>query len=224
MINIILADTHPVMLVGMTEALRQHPDFRIISCASNASELLDKLDKNACDVLLLGYPILQTISDTGLSVHSVLNNHYPDISLVVLLSSDDAKICKFLLKTGVNCLLSKFDGVEHLCIGVENASAKLGYMSPSISRSNSKNHVQADERALTWKEAEVIRLILSGMSVSEIARKLHRTKQTISNQKNGALRKLGLSGDVELFRSSLCRDNQSSEMLDVTIGDGIKQD
>ncbi|KAA1005276.1 response regulator transcription factor [Paraburkholderia panacisoli] len=45
--------------------------------------------------------------------------------------------------------------------------------------------LSADTRARTLspREMEVIRLLVSGMSINEIAERLHRTKQTISAQK-----------------------------------------
>ncbi|VTR32784.1 Capsular synthesis regulator component B [Serratia fonticola] len=53
---------------------------------------------------------------------------------------------------------------------------------------------------LTRREAEVIRLYVSGMSVNDIASQLKRTKQTISSQKTSAMRKLQISRDADLFR------------------------
>ena len=46
----------------------------------------------------------------------------------------------------------------------------------------------------------MVRLYVSGMSIGEIAKKLNRSKQTISSQKVTAMRKLGIMRDAELFR------------------------
>jgi len=45
----------------------------------------------------------------------------------------------------------------------------------------------------------VLDLLLSGLTVSEIALRRHRSVKTVSTQKVAALRKLGLRNDVEIY-------------------------
>nr|WP_269835976.1 LuxR C-terminal-related transcriptional regulator [Enterobacter ludwigii] len=49
------------------------------------------------------------------------------------------------------------------------------------------------------RELEVVRLLVQGHSVNNIAAMLCRTKQTISAQKKSAMNKIGVSSDLELF-------------------------
>ncbi|MGE8356284.1 MAG: response regulator transcription factor [Microvirgula sp.] len=53
--------------------------------------------------------------------------------------------------------------------------------------------------ALTPRELEVIRLFVTGDSVSDIARQLNRSVKTVSTQKRQGSRKLGVSNDRELY-------------------------
>jgi DNA-binding NarL/FixJ family response regulator len=53
--------------------------------------------------------------------------------------------------------------------------------------------------SLSVRETEVLRLYLSGKSVTQIATALSRSVKTISRQKNCAMQKLGASNDRELF-------------------------
>jgi two-component system capsular synthesis response regulator RcsB len=53
---------------------------------------------------------------------------------------------------------------------------------------------------LTKRELEVVRFFVSGMSVTEIAMLLHRSKKTISTQKSAAMIKLGVERDADLVR------------------------
>lgn len=48
-----------------------------------------------------------------------------------------------------------------------------------------------------------MRLFVSGMNINAIATQLHRSKQTISTQKNSAMRKLGVNHDAGLVRAWL---------------------
>ena len=53
--------------------------------------------------------------------------------------------------------------------------------------------------ALSRRETEVLRLFASGLTVSEIARRLSRSVKTISRQKMDAMAKLGLHSDLEVY-------------------------
>ncbi|MCP1601797.1 DNA-binding NarL/FixJ family response regulator [Aeromonas caviae] len=52
---------------------------------------------------------------------------------------------------------------------------------------------------LTPKESEVVRLLASGMSVTQVAEYLNRSVKTISTQKKSAMLRLGLQSDSALF-------------------------
>ena len=55
-------------------------------------------------------------------------------------------------------------------------------------------------RELSFREREVLRCCLDGMSVTQIALKFERSVKTISTQKQAAFKKLGLRSDNELFK------------------------
>jgi two-component system capsular synthesis response regulator RcsB len=63
----------------------------------------------------------------------------------------------------------------------------------------------SDKKAvcLSKRESEVIRLYVSGMRINDIAVQLHRSKQTVSSQKNSAMKKLGIASDADLFKYAL---------------------
>lgn len=52
---------------------------------------------------------------------------------------------------------------------------------------------------LTEREAEVLRLFVSGRTISEIAAQRGRSVKTVSHQKISAMGKLGLRNDPELY-------------------------
>jgi len=53
---------------------------------------------------------------------------------------------------------------------------------------------------LSKRELEVVRMFVSGLTVTEIAERLHRSKKTISTQKGSAMAKLGILRDMDLVR------------------------
>jgi two-component system capsular synthesis response regulator RcsB len=56
-----------------------------------------------------------------------------------------------------------------------------------------------DPSALSRREAEIVRLYASGLTITQIAERVHRSVKTISQQKNNAMRKLGLTSNSQLY-------------------------
>jgi two-component system, NarL family, captular synthesis response regulator RcsB len=61
----------------------------------------------------------------------------------------------------------------------------------------------ASSMRLSQRESEVISLYVGGDTISAIAEKLARSKQTISTQKVSAMRKLGIENDADLFKYAI---------------------
>ena len=80
---------------------------------------------------------------------------------------------------------------------------------------------QQRDVVLSKRELEVVRLFVSGMTITEIAAQLKRSIKTISTQKNTAMRKLGIERDSELFQYA-----QSNGLLNLSayVGDGNLDD
>jgi two-component system capsular synthesis response regulator RcsB len=117
---------------------------------------------------------------------------------------NNAALFRSMLKLGVMGLLGKGSLAGELPTAIEHLRQGELYIAQSISLT-----LQAGDAAegagavgtaeLSPKELEVVRLLASGLSVSEIAGRLHRSKQTVSAQKVSAMRKLGVTNDAALF-------------------------
>ena len=68
---------------------------------------------------------------------------------------------------------------------------------PAVQRTNEP------DIPLSKRETDVVRLLAEGLTASEIAGRMGRSRKTISTQKVSAMRKLGLGTDMELFRYAL---------------------
>ncbi|MBS7440987.1 helix-turn-helix transcriptional regulator [Enterobacter sp. 120016] len=61
------------------------------------------------------------------------------------------------------------------------------------------NH-QSPNRQLTVRERRIITLYVRGVSIANIAKRLDAHPKTINNQKNYAMKKIGVRTRIELFR------------------------
>ncbi|AOJ91211.1 hypothetical protein WS87_31290 [Burkholderia sp. MSMB0856] len=136
----------------------------------------------------------------GLAMLSYLRTHFPDVQIILITALDGAGLANKLLKLGVKAIVSKVDDVAHLISAVYAVLANAEYLSPQVSAARRKQRIESRHLNLTKSEFEVLRLYVSGMSVSEIAAQLRRTRQTISAQKMKAMQKIGVERDADLYQ------------------------
>lgn len=206
-IRVVVADDHPGMLAGVRHELAQMSGIRLLATAADSTELMRLLVTTPCDVVVSDYAMPAGEHGDGIALFGLLRRRYPDLQLVVLTMLDNPAVLHTLVSSGVTCIVSKSDAVAHLGPAIHAAHRKGKYYSPTVDtviRSidwsvRSRNA----EGVLSRREAEVVRLYASGLTVNEIAERLHRSKKTISSQKAKAMEKLSIERDVDLLRYAM---------------------
>ncbi len=204
-IRLLLADDHPAVIAGVSVAVGAISDINIIGTACSSTAVVALLDRQPCDVLLTDYAMPGGDYGDGVPLLSFLMRRYPALRIVVLTMLDNPAILSGIVATGVQGVLSKSDDVEHIVLGVRSAMGGKVYFSPTMQAIfNTTRELQGPSmRPLTRRETEVVRLFVSGLSIGEIAQRLHRGKQTVSTQKMMAMRKLGIEREADLFRYAI---------------------
>lgn len=59
------------------------------------------------------------------------------------------------------------------------------------------------DESLTKREAEILKLIVSGKTNKKIARKIHRTERTVEYHRNRLMRKLGAHNAADLVKRAI---------------------
>jgi two-component system capsular synthesis response regulator RcsB len=105
------------------------------------------------------------------------------------------------LAQGVMAIIAKDASAKELPMAIKAVNEGRRFISESLRaallQTNAK--AQSGTPSLSAKEHEVVRMLASGMTVSEIADYFNRSVSTISKQKNMAMQRLGISTDVDLF-------------------------
>lgn len=201
MIKIAVADDHPAVLAGIQRELSRIPMFSLIGSGRNSTEIVDLLSGKGCDVLVTDYAMPGGKYGDGMAFLAFLRRRFPNIRIVVLTAIENGAISSDLARLGVHSVLSKTEDLRRLVAAIHSAFAGVPYFGESPAahiRSTGAGTGQID--LLSPREREVVRLFLGGSSIGEIAQQLHRAKQTVSNQKVSAMKKLGISWDIDLFR------------------------
>ncbi len=206
-IKVMLADDHPGMVAGVQHALAEVATISLVGAAANSTELVALLDRVPCDVVVSDYSMPAGDFGDGASLFGLLQRRYPQLKLVVLTMLDNAAVMHTLVTLGIGGIVSKSDALAHLIPAIHAAHTGGKYYSPSANKViqgiDWNRRGRNAESVLSRRESEVVRLYASGLTINEIAERLHRSKKTISTQKAKAMEKLGIEREVDLFRYAM---------------------
>lgn len=199
--KILIADDHPVYLLGLKTLLETQfsQDFTLDGMASNVDELLTALKKAQPDLLLTDFSMPGTQQSDGLHLIQYLRRTYPALPIVVISVLSNQAIANVMLKSGVIAVINKQSLSTELNACLKSFLQGHRHFHGGKLASNPVTDEQSNVGKLSPKETEVLRLMKQGQTVNEIAQTLHRSKQTISGQKKSAMSKLSLTTNADLF-------------------------
>jgi DNA-binding NarL/FixJ family response regulator len=197
LIRVAILDDHPVIAMGVAAYLESRPGFRVLHRETSSRGLLEKLSQSPCDVALVDFYLPQEPWD-GVSYLRRLRRYHPNMAIITFSAGNRQETQYAAFRAGANGYLAKQWGMGVLS---EMIRGVLSGRHKFLSVRDGRIHPQeptAPHEALTASEVEVLRHISQGLSVTQIAARLVRSKKTISTHKRCAMRKLQLSDDLSL--------------------------
>jgi len=200
MLRVVLADDHPVVLMGTRAALEAAGGIEVMGEAMNGDELLDLVAHCPCDVIVTDFSMPGGRHGDGLCLLELLHRRYPRLPIVVLTMVNNLAMLQTMRSRGVLALCDKRAPLRDVALAVRLAAEGKTFLSESIREQLSEFGMLdgTEITKLSAREAEVIRLYVGGMSVTLIAERLSRSVKTVSRQKRDAMRKLGIDHDSRL--------------------------
>lgn len=199
--RVIIADDHPVVLIGLKTSLREYGNgLEVVGEARHGRELLDLLAVQSCDLLVTDFSMPADIEGfDGLALIRQVRETLPSLPILVLTMLRNPALVQSMVGLGVRGVVDKMAMAKELMLAIDMIRAGRGYLSERMRRQIEGMNPSGDEPAVSRREAEVIRFLAQGLTVSEIARRLERSVKTISQQKRDAMRKLNLESDKQLY-------------------------
>jgi DNA-binding NarL/FixJ family response regulator len=206
-INIILADDHLLVRNGIKSLLEDEDQLNVIGEAENGKEALELAKRTQPDLLIIDVrmPIMDGITAVG---H--LNDFAPNTKAIVLSMHDSEEYILKSIKAGASGYLLKDTGREEFLKAINTITKGGKYFSGDISNVIVSNYLQntnevkkvtqtqKNTHGLTKKEIEILSLILSGMTNTEISDNLGKSKRTIETHRFNLMKKLNVKNLIEL--------------------------
>ena len=199
--RVLIADDHPVVLIGLKTSLRDYGNgLEVVGEARSGKELLGLLERTPCDLLITDFSMPADIEGhDGLALLQRVRELQPTLPILVLTMLRNPALVQNMVAIGVRGVVDKMAMAKELMLAIDMIRAGRSYLSERMRRQIEGMYPTGEEPVVSRREAEVIRFLAQGLTVSEIARRLERSVKTISQQKRDAMRKLNLESDKQLY-------------------------
>lgn len=202
-LNVVIADDHPIVLFGVRELIERNEHFHMVGEAVCSNGLIDLLNCHPVDLVITDFnmPADSPYGD-GLKLIEYLKRSFPTVRVLVLTMISNPLILNRLHELGVVGVIQKNQLHDEIQVALKavvkgNSFQSIGSEPASVVESTAALDVRFAR--LSLKEHEILRLFVSGQSVSDIARGQNRSAKTISTQKISAMRKLEVATDQDLL-------------------------
>ncbi|WP_010463080.1 response regulator transcription factor [Pseudomonas mandelii] len=205
--RVIIADDHPVVRIGLRMLIDLSRTCVIVGEADGPDSLLSLLSTTPCDLLITDFSMPGNQQADGLKMLSTVRRHYASTPIILLTMFANVATLRVAFAQGVMAIVAKDASATELPLAIKSVGEGRRFISESLRTALAQADVEAHSHSpsLSAKEHEVVRMLASGMTVSEIASYFKRSVSTISKQKSMAMQRLGISTDVDLF--AYARDN-----------------
>jgi two-component system invasion response regulator UvrY len=199
MINILIADDHAVVRKGLRQILTETPDLRVADEAVDGEDVLEKVKRNSYDVIVLD---ISMPGMSGLDALKRLNVEHPDLPVLVLSIYSEDQYALRVLKAGASGYLTKESAPGELVSAIRKVAKGGKYVSAYLAEklafglsapANANPHENLSDR-----EMQVLCMIASGKTISEIAQDISLSVKTVSTYRRRILTKMKLKNNAEL--------------------------
>jgi DNA-binding NarL/FixJ family response regulator len=210
LIRIVLADDHVAVRQGLKLLIEAQPDMQVVAEASDGSGAVEQARACKPDVLVMD---ISMPGVNGLVATRALRAQVPGTAVVILTRHGDDAYLQELLRAGAAGYVLKQSPAAELLQAVRAVAAGGQYLDSTLTARVTAGFVGRKSRgmnqpgaALTERESEVLRLIASGYSNKEIGVQLDLSVKTVEVHKANSMRKLGLTGRIDIVRYAILQD------------------
>ena len=199
MIRIVIADDHEIVRAGLKQIISDDEDMEVTGESNNGEKLIELVKKNDYDVVLLD---LKMSGISGIDVIKHIKTIKPALPIVVLSMHAEDQYAVRTIKAGASGYLTKETAAENLITAVRRVVAGGKYISPTLAETLADSIAgggsDLPHEKLTDREFQVLCMIASGKTVTEIGSELFLSVKTISTYRQRVLEKMNMKNNSEL--------------------------
>jgi DNA-binding NarL/FixJ family response regulator len=199
MIKILIADDHAVVRRGLRQILAETDDLHVAAEAGTPAEVVAAVQRERFDVVVLdiAFP-----GGSGIDLIADIKRLRPETRVLILTMFSEEQYAVRAIRAGAAGFLTKetapeklVDAVRRIAGGGRFISAELAETLASVVAGDAKSQ---PHELLSNREFEILKLIGSGRTVSQIADELGLSVKTVSTHRTRILQKMEMKTNAEL--------------------------
>lgn len=199
MTKILVADDHTLVRESLIKSLALNLPDVFFGEAENSVTVMGKVKNDTWDLLILD---LNMPGRNGLDIIKDVKEIRPEIPIVVLSMYPEDQFALRVIKAGAMGYLTKNTSSAELLKAIKTILKGEQYITRSIARLLTEGLRQDSNKlpheVLSNREFQVLLLIASGKSISDIASDLSLSVKTISVYRSNILNKMNLKNNSEI--------------------------
>lgn len=201
MLRVLIADDHPIVRKGIRQILEETRNVQSVDEAETGQEVLDKVKKGRFDIVLLD---ISMPGMSGIDTLEELKKLKPSLPVLILSMYPEEEYAVRALKAGASGYLTKKSAPDELATAIRKIYRGERYISPTLADLLASNLMDDSERplheSLSNREFQVMRMIVEGKALKEIAGEMSLSPKTVSTFRSRILQKLNMTSNAELIQ------------------------
>ena len=203
-LRILIADDHATVRQGLKLLIDSQSDMTVVGEAADGHGVLQQAKALKPDIVVMD---ISMPGMSGLAATRTLKLEQPEVSIVGLTRHDDDTYVDELFRAGASGYVLKQSAPAIFLQAIRAVAAGGIYVDAAMTSRIADGllagapEVSRESRAtISERESDVLRLTAVGHSNKEIAAQLKISVKTVEVHKTNAMRKLGLTGRVDIVR------------------------
>ena len=192
-VTVVVGDDHPVYREGVVRVLKESGTIQVVAEAGDGRAALAAIREHRPDVALVDY---RMPGMDGLDVVHAVERDGLSTRVIVLSAFDDAALVYQALAAGASGYLTKEADRQEIAAAVASCARGERYVPAQLAgglAAEVHQRARGEAALLSPRESEVVRMIAEGLSVPQMAKRLHLAPTTVRSHVQNLYEKLGVS-------------------------------
>ena len=195
MIRVLLAEDQGMMRSALALLLNLETDIEVVAQVATGDKVLEQTLASKPDVAVLD---IEMPGRTGLDVAQDLRQELPGCKVIIVTTYGRPGYLRRALEAGVRGYLLKDGPVQELAMAIRRVLAGEQVVDPQLAMVA----LTAGPNPLTEREQEVLLAAADGVTVADIAQRLHLSESTVRNYLSSVIRKTETRNRMEAVQKA----------------------
>jgi two-component system, NarL family, invasion response regulator UvrY len=201
-VSVLLVDDHAVVREGYRRLLERQADIDVVGEAGDGATAYTLFCGLHPRIVVMDITLPGT---SGLDAMQRMLAYKPSARVLIFSMHEDTIFVRRAMQAGAYGYVTKASAPNVLVEAIRFVDSGKRYLSPEMAQKFALREFTVDRavaQGLTARECEVLRLLVQGESVAEIARSMGLNPKTIANHQSVIKHKLGADTAIQLLKKA----------------------